>query len=124
MVHGNGVSTLCFIDSDHVDCKVIIIFVSKAPILWYSKHQNTVETSTFGSEFCAMKIAVDMIEGFCYKLQMMGIPLTSPTSVFCNNESVVKNNMKAPESTLKKHHNAITYHRACKVKVVRIINVA
>ena len=27
---------------------------------------------------------------FFYKLQMMGIPLAGPTSVFCDNESVVK----------------------------------
>ena len=64
-------------------------------ILWYSKCQNTVETSTFGSEYCAMKIAIDMIEGLRYKLRMMGIPLSGPTSVFCDNQSVVKN-MTAP----------------------------
>jgi hypothetical protein len=56
-----------------------------------------------------MKAAIDMIEGLRYKLRMMGIPLTGPTSVFCVNESVVRNST-APESTLKKRHNAITYH--------------
>ena len=58
-----------------------------------------------------VKMAIDMIEGLYYKLRMMGIPLAGPTSVFCDNESVVKN-LTAPESTLKKHHNAIAYHRA------------
>jgi hypothetical protein len=75
-------------DSDHVKCKAtrrshtgVILFVNKAPILWCSKQQNMVETSTFGSEFCAMKTAIDMIEGLWYKLRMMGIPMLGPTSV-------------------------------------------
>jgi hypothetical protein len=99
MEQGNGVVTSCFVDSDHAGCKSmrrshtgVILFVNtKASIMWYSKHQNMVETSTFGSEFCAMKTAIDMVEGLCYKLWMMGIPLAGPTSVFCDNESVVKN---------------------------------
>jgi hypothetical protein len=70
MEWGNIVVTSCFIDSDHAGCKVIrhlhmgvILFVNKALIMWYSKHQNMVETSTFGSEFCAMKTAIDMVKG-------------------------------------------------------------
>jgi hypothetical protein len=62
MERGNGVSTSCFVDADHAGCKAtrrshtgVIHFVMKAPIIWYSKQQNTVETSTFGSEFCVMK---------------------------------------------------------------------
>jgi hypothetical protein len=105
---GNGVVTSCFVDANHAGCKAtrrshtgVIIYVNKAPILWYLKCQNTVETSTFGSKYCAMKIAIDMIEGLHYKLCMMGIPLSGPTSVFCDNQSVVKNTT-APESVLKK----------------------
>jgi hypothetical protein len=105
---GNGVVTSSSVDSDHAGCKEtrrshtgVILYVNKAPILWYSKRQNTVETSTFGSEFCAMKIAIDMIEGLHYKLQMMGIPLNGPMSGFCDNQLVVKNTT-APESELKK----------------------
>jgi hypothetical protein len=62
-----------------------------------------IETSNFGYKFCAMKTAINMIEGLCYKLQMMGIPLIGSTSVFCDNESVVKNST-APESSLKKRY--------------------
>jgi hypothetical protein len=94
--------------------------VNKVPILWYSKHQNTVETSTFGSEYCMMKIAIDMIEGLRYKLRMMGVPLSGPTSVFCDNQSVVKN-ATAPELVLKKHHNAIAYHHAQEAQAAGII---
>jgi hypothetical protein len=106
-----------FVDADHAGDRLtrrshtgIIIFINKAPIIWFSKRQNTVETSTFGSEFVAMKICTEMIEGLRYKLRMFGIPIDGPTNVFCDNEAVVKN-ASVPESTLKKKHNAIAYHR-------------
>ncbi|KAI2506381.1 Reverse transcriptase (RNA-dependent DNA polymerase) [Fragilaria crotonensis] len=105
---GNFMSTHCFVDADHAGNRItrrsqtgILIFCNRAPILWYSKRQNTVETSTFGSEFVAMRIAVDLIEGLRYKLRMFGIPIDSPTNVFCDNEAVTKN-VTLPESTLKK----------------------
>lgn len=41
---------------------------------------------------------------------MFGIPLDGPTNVFCDNEAVTKN-ATIPESTLKKKHNSIAYHR-------------
>jgi hypothetical protein len=88
----------------------IIIFVQGTPILWYSKRQNTIETSTFGSEFVALKIATEMVEGFRYRLRMMGIPINGPVNTFCDNDSVVKN-VTNPASTLAKKHNAIAYHK-------------
>ena len=54
-----------------------------------------METSTFGAEFCAMKIGVEMIEGLCNKLRMFDIPLDGP----------------CPESTLRKKHHSIAYHK-------------
>ena len=113
----NMVSTHCFVDSDHAGDNVtrrsqtgILIFVNRAPILWYSKQQNTVETSTFGSEFIAMKTAVEQVESLRYKLRMFGVPLEGPTNVFCDNEAVFKN-ASIPDSTLKKKHTSICYHR-------------
>ena len=36
----------------------IILYVNKAPIIWYSKRQNKVEASIFGSYFVALRISV------------------------------------------------------------------
>ena len=55
-----------------------LIYANRAPILWYSKQQNTVKSSTFGSKFVATRIATDMIEGLRYKLHMMGIKVEAP----------------------------------------------
>ena len=126
---GNVVTTHCFVDADHAGNRVtrrsqtgILIFVNRAPIIWYSKRQNTVETSTFGSEFVALKISVELIEALRYKLRMFGIPIDGPTNVFCDNEAVTKNTIH-PESTLKKKHNAIAYHRAREAVAAGMIRV-
>ena len=94
----NSISTHCFVDANHVGNKVtcqsqtgILIFVNKAPIIAFSKRQNTVETSTFGSEFTALKNAVELVKALRYKLRMFGLPIEGPTNVFCENESVYKN---------------------------------
>jgi hypothetical protein len=67
--------------------------------MWFSKRQNSLEASTFGSEFTAMKNAVEMIEALWYKLWMFGVPIEGPTSVLCDNEAVCKTTTR-PESTL------------------------
>jgi hypothetical protein len=41
---------------------------------------------------------------------MFGIQIIGPATVFCDNESVYKNATFA-ESTLKKKHNSICFHR-------------
>lgn len=113
---GHPVQVNCFVDADHAGNRVtrrshtgILIFLNRAPIIWFSKAKNTVETSKFGSEFTAMRIAVELLESLRYKLRMFGIPLDGPVNTFCDNKSVVTNSIH-PASTLKKKHNAIAYH--------------
>jgi hypothetical protein len=48
--------------------------------------------------------------GLRYKLRMMGIPIISPMSLLCDNQSVVISSTR-PESTLSKEHDSIPYHR-------------
>jgi hypothetical protein len=113
---GKGLECRCYVDADHAGDKVtrrsrtgIIIYLNSAPIVWYTKKQNTVETSTFGSEFVALKTATEMLRGLRYKLRMMGIPIDGPTYIYCDNNSVVVNS-SSPASTLKKKSNSIAYH--------------
>jgi len=101
----------------------IVIFVNKAPIIWYSKWQNTVESSTFGSEFIALCIATDLIVALQYKLHMFGVPLLGPANVLCDNQGVV-NNTTLPKSVLSKKHNQICYHRVREAVAASIIRIA
>ncbi len=47
--------------------------------------------STFGSEFQAIKNAVELVESLRYKLRMIGVPIEGPMNVFCDDEAVNKN---------------------------------
>ena len=90
---------------------------------WYSKRQATVESSTFGSEFVALRVASELIISMRYKLRMMGVPIEGPTHVFCDNEAVYKNSSIA-HSTLKKKHNSICFHRVreCVAAGIQVIH--
>lgn len=120
----------CFVDASHGSDKMtrrsqtgILILCNGAPITWFSKRQTTVETSTFGSEFQAMKNAVELIESLRYILRMFGVPLEGPANVFCDNEAVYKNTV-LPESILKKKHHSIAYHRCREAVAAGTIRVA
>mmetsp|Transcript_4867 Transcript_4867/g.7511 ORF Transcript_4867/g.7511 Transcript_4867/m.7511 type:complete len:173 (+) Transcript_4867:412-930(+) len=101
----------------------ILIFINKAPILFYSKRQNSVETSTFGSEFTAMKQAIEMLKALRYKLRMFGIPIEGPANVYCDNEAVYKN-VAMPASVLNKKMHSISYHFCREAVAAGIVRVA
>ena len=110
---GMSVSIYMFVDASHggnvKDRRSqtgVLIFINKAPIHWYSKKQPSVETSTFGAEFCIMKVGVDTVEDLRYKLRMFGVPLDGAINVFCENKAVYKNTV-IPDSTLRKKHHSI-----------------
>jgi hypothetical protein len=113
---GKPVVLRVFVDSDHAGDKVTrrsrtgyIIYMNGAPIDWFSKKQNTIESSSFGSEFIALKTVMEKLRGLRYKLRMMGFEIDGPTYAFGDNMSVVKNT-SAPKSVLRKKCNYICYH--------------
>jgi hypothetical protein len=129
---GKEVQISCFVDASHADDVInrrsttgFIIFINKTPIIWYSKRQNCIETSTYGSEFTALRIATEHIIALRYKLRTLGVPIQGPTHTFCDNNSVVLSST-IPGSILKKKHNAISYHKvretiACNVMQLNFI---
>jgi hypothetical protein len=114
---GNEATTLVYVDADHAHDQVtrrsvtgILMFMNSMPILWYCKRQQTVETSTYGSELVSARIAAELIMELRYKLRMLGVPLNGPTTMVGDNKAVLLNTT-VPSSMLKKKHNAIAYHR-------------
>ena len=113
---GVSVTTTAYVDSSHAANKVtrrshtgFLLFLNRAPIIWFSKRQNTVEASTFSSEFIAMRVCIEHITALRFKLRMFGVKVDVPTNVFCDNLSVVKNS-SILSSTLNKKHSSIAYH--------------
>mgnify|MGYP007020069212 CR=1 FL=1 len=86
-----------------------LVFLNCAPIHWMSKKQTGVESSSFGSEFVAMKQCCEYLRGLRYKLRMMGIPVNGPVCIQGDNQSVLANTSN-PDSTLKKKSQSIAYH--------------
>jgi len=127
---GKAVRVSCYVDANHAGNMAnrrshsgILIYVNNAPIIWYSKRQNTVESSSFGSEFVALRIATEMIEALRYKLRCFGVPIDGPAEVFCDNKSVVTNS-SVPASVLNKRHNAICFHRVREAQASLVIRMA
>jgi len=113
---GVSVRITAFVDASHAANKVTrrshtgyVIFINRAPIIWYSKRQNTVESSTFSSEFIAMKTCMECIVALRYKLRMFGIAIDGPADVLCDNRSVVLNSSHI-DSSLNRKHNALAYN--------------
>ena len=100
----------------------VLIFVNKDPIIWYSKRHNTVETSTFFSEFIALKTATELFEALQYKLRMFGIPIEVPSKLFCGNEYLYKN-VSNTDSTLKNKNIIICYHNYRKAVAVVVAQI-
>ena len=82
-----------------------------------------VETSTYGSELVAARVAVEFVIEARYKLRMLGVPLEETSLLIGDNMSVVLNTT-LPSSMLKKKHNAIAYHRVREAIAAKIINFA
>ena len=70
---GQGFTMTAYVDSDHVGDVItrcsgtgFLVFLNNAPIHWYSKKQAGIETSSFGSEFLAMKHCTEYVRGLRY----------------------------------------------------------
>jgi len=100
----------------------ILIYMNQAPIIWYSKRQNTVEASSFGFEYIALRICTEMIEALRYKLRCFGVPVQGSSDILCDNQSVVTNS-SVPTSVLNKRHNAICYHRVHEAQAAGMVRV-
>ena len=127
---GNSSTVTCYVDADHARDKVtcrsvtgILLCVNNTPLIWYTKRQKTVETSTYGSELVAARVAVELVIEVRYKLRMLGVPLEETSLLIGDNMSVVINTT-LPSSMLRKKHNAIAYHRVREAIAAKIINFA
>ena len=126
---GNPARLSVYVDANHAgNMKTrrshtgILVYMNNAPILWYSKRQNTVESSSFGSEYIALRICTEMVEALRYKLRCFGVPIDGPCDIYCDNRSVVTNS-SVPTSVLNKRHNAICYHRVREAQAAGTIRV-
>jgi hypothetical protein len=125
---GSKARITIYVDADHAHDMLtrrsvtgIILFINKTPVKWISKRQKTVETSTYGSELVASRIATDLAIEYRYALRMLGVHVDGPAMMFGDNKSVIINTTM-PSSQLKKKHNAVAYHRVREAIAAQIIS--
>jgi hypothetical protein len=82
---GKDIDLRLFVDSDHVGEHFtrrlgtgFVIYLSMAPLVWFSKRHPTVESSVIGAEFVVMKNGIETRCGIHYKLKMMVSPWEVP----------------------------------------------
>jgi hypothetical protein len=105
---GKDIRLTCFKDADHAHDVVtrrsvtgFLLFANNMPIEWISNRQKTVETSTYGSELVASRIATDLIVEYRYKFRMLGVPVDGHALMLGDNASVIASTT-IPSSPLRK----------------------
>jgi hypothetical protein len=78
----------------------IVIFINQTAIQWISKHQFTVEASTYGNDTIDPRIAAILIIEHRYALRMVGFDTDGPTCMFGDNMSFILSTTM-PSSSLK-----------------------
>ena len=127
---GKEIRITVFVDANHARDKVtrrsvtgILLLLNNTPIRAYCKRQCTIETSTYGSEMVAARIAVEIILEIRYALRMLGVPIEKTSLLMGDNNSVLLNTT-LPSSMLKKKHLGCSYHRIREAVAAKIIDFA
>jgi hypothetical protein len=114
MPRGRGLEITAYVDASHAANKITrrshsgyVVFVNRAPVLWYSKRQNTVETSSSPSESVLKRLSTCDLNYDALECHYQ--PQGELAHVFCDNESVVKNTTNV-ECTMNKKYSSVAYH--------------
>jgi hypothetical protein len=60
--------------------------INNSVVNWFSKKQGSIVTSTFGSEFVALKTTTEANRGLRFKLKIIGTLIDGPTYIFCDSQ--------------------------------------
>ena len=83
--------------------------VGSTPIIWSSKRQTSVQKSTFGAKFAALKNVVEEAVMFRYHLCYIGVKFIKPSPIFFDQISVLLNE-NIPGNSLNKKIVALGCH--------------
>jgi hypothetical protein len=126
--YGDELETSVFFDADHAhdimtrrSISGLIVFVGSTPVLWISRRQGCIATSTYCAEFIAMRTAVEEAISLRYMLRCLGVPVTAPTNLYGDNFGVIQS-ATIPEGELKKKHIAISYHYVREAIAAKVVN--
>ena len=128
---GPVMETTIFVDADHAhDQKTrrsltgLLAFVGSTPVIWLSKRQGAIASSTYAAEFSALRTATEEAISLRYMLRCLGCNVPTdgscPTKIFGDNLSVIQN-AQNPAADLSKKHVAISFHTVREAIAARIV---
>ena len=100
----------------------IVIFIGDMMFKFSSKRQKSIATSTYSSEFVALRHAVEEAIVVRLLLQSIGFPIDGSINVYYDSESVLKN-AQVPGNKLKRIHVYISYHTVFEAYSTGLINL-
>jgi len=91
---GPIMETVILVDLDHAHDKKtcrsltgLIVFVGSTPVLWLSKRQGSIASSTYTAEFSALRTSTEEAQSIWYMLSCLGCHIPSdgscPTKKMC-----------------------------------------
>lgn len=127
---GNRVTITSYFDANLMHdmltgkaCTGILHLFNGTPIEAFSKKQATVETATYGSEFCAARTCMEQIVELRNYLRYLGVPIHEKTFVFGDNAAMI-DSARLPFSKLHKRHHILTYHHVRNIIASGIISLS
>jgi hypothetical protein len=113
---GKAFSTDMYFDSNFAHDEMtrrsitgLVGFVGNTPVVWNSKRQGAVATSTYSAELCAGKMATEEVASLRYLLRSFGVPLKGSTRLIGDNLGSLQT-VCDPASTITKKHESVAYH--------------
>jgi len=128
---GPVLETTIMVDSDHGHDKKtfrsltgLIAWVGSTPVIWFSRRQGAIASSTYAAEFSALRTATEETISLRYMLRCLGCNVPSdgscPTKIFGDNLGVIQSAAN-PAADLSKKHVAISFHCVREAIAARIL---
>ena len=128
---GPVMETTILVDSDHAHDKAtrksltgLLAYVGSTPVLWLSKRQGSIASSTYAAEFSALRTATEEAISLRYMLRCLGCNVPTdgscPTKIFGDNLAVIQSSQN-PAADLSKKHVAISFHTVREAIAARIV---
>lgn len=97
-------------ESDHKGITGYCLFLNQSPIVWSSKKQEIIATSTMEAEYIAAYHATLKVMAMQQRLKEIGINIELPIILFCDNEPAIALATN-PMSSQRSDHIDRKYHK-------------
>ena len=124
-----SLTTAIYFDSNHAHDKVtrrsvtgVIAYIGSCPVMWMSKRQGAIATSTYSAELCAARQGAEEAINLRYMLRSLGVPVEGKTLLIGDNMSSLICATR-PGTPCKKKASSIAYHYVRECNAAGIVDI-